>query len=164
MREFTHRLRDLLVGSSIPSFTLSERRITVTSSSNGARMQGSGTLSRSHSPAELISKAGASLGACSRNLIPRKLAPSLSPSRVEAGGVLPLSRKYISTSRRGAHDATEDPYYASVVERMTFTRRTLLLICAMTPTAIGSGGVGDSNDDAINFPRFGVSICVFDPA
>jgi len=62
-----------------------------------------------------------------------------------------LTIENISTSRKGrTPDTTEDPY-ASVVERMILIGRSLLLMCAEIPAAMGSGVAKD--DDTLNFPR-----------
>ena len=151
MREFIHRLRDLLEGSSILNFSSSEERL-IAASSNGAHMQGRGTLPRWHSLAELISKSSASPGVCPKN-------PLLSLEAGEVLMIIGLLRNDISNSRRGyTPDMTEEPYVS--VTDSVILGRSLLLMYGETPTAIGSGAVvGSKGDDSLNFPqiyRFGV--------
>ena len=151
MREFIHRLRDLLEGSSILNFSSSEERL-IAASSNGAHMQGRGTLPRWHSLAELKSKSSASPGVCPKN-------PLLSLEAGEVLMIIGLLRNDISNSRRGyTPDMTEEPYVS--VTDSVILGRSLLLMYGETPTAIGSGAVvGSKGDDSLNFPqiyRFGV--------
>ena len=144
MREFIHRLHNLPVGTSITNFSSSEGRL-IAASSNGAHMQGRGTLPRWHLLAELKSKSSASPGVCPKN-------PLLSLEAGEVLMIIGLLRNDISNSRRGyTPDMTEEPY-VSVTDSVILGRS--LLMYGETPTAIGSGAVvGSKGDDSLNFPR-----------
>jgi hypothetical protein len=77
MRDFIHRLRDFSVGSSIPSSAFTEGCIVVAISSNGARIQGRGTVPRLHPLVELTPRSSVSSGACPNILILTGMNPSL---------------------------------------------------------------------------------------